>query len=118
LFDGLIGLSASSDAAILHPMRRVYFDFRHRKPPPFLPRFPCSPALSQDAEKVRQRHRPWRVKRETCEKSTNWCSKFKKPRPLDLAPSSVSRVAHLLLVSLTSNEQHFTPHALSTHNTW
>ena len=24
--------------------------------------------LYQDAEKVRQRHRPWRVKRETCEK--------------------------------------------------
>ena len=26
----------------------------------------------QDAEKVRHRHRPWRVKRETCEKGATW----------------------------------------------
>ena len=49
---------------------------------------------NRDAEKVLQRHRPWRVKRETCEKGATWTDWV----PISFGPSrsAILRAVFLL----------------------
>jgi len=49
----------------------------------------------QDAEKVRQRHRPWRVKRETGEKGATWTDWI----PTSSHPSRSSRMSRAAFFS-------------------
>src|SRR4029077_11162824 len=69
--------------------------FRHLQAPPYA----RSPVSYKDAEPVRQRQRPWRVKRETCEKGAIRSSGFAVPKTSNFGPRTLARPASLARLS-------------------